>query len=153
MDIDNDQKSDQHIVRNLITTNGGMVDSWIDEKTGDRRGKITFDTRYLVLGKAPEASATGASGENDRKAAKAYSRMIDKAKEHGIQMIKLDDLLQRMGWKNQTPVIKFGRGANPNDFLPKPPDGGSKVSTGTVSDLFKPRRPPTGGSSKRGGAY
>ncbi len=68
----------------------------------------------------------------------------------------LDDLLQRMGWKREAPVIQFGRGANPNDFRAKPADGVPKLSGGNVAEIFRQRRPPVkkapapGGS---GGAY
>ena len=79
--------------------------------------------------------------------------MIDEAEENGVQKITLGDFLQQMGWKNQTPVIRFGRGANPKDFRAKPPEGVPKVSRGNVSGVFKPRRPPARNKSSRGGAY
>jgi len=145
MDINNDDKSDQHIIRNLITMNGGLIDCEIDER-GTRRGNMTIDTRYLVLGQTPDAQ--GSEG-----VIAGYTSMIREAERLGIQKIPLRDLLQQMGWKEQTPVIQFGAGANANDFRAKPPTGVPKVSSGTVSPLFKPRRPPRGDSSRHGGAY
>ncbi len=139
MDIDDDGKSDQHIVRNLITMNGGVVDCETDAG-GKRQGKMTVNTRYLVLGEAPDAK--GRSG-----VIAGFTRMIGDAKRLGIQKISLAELLRNMGYKRGTRVIQFGRGANPNDFRAKPPDGVPKVSTGNVSDAFKPRRPPTRRSS------
>ena len=49
-----------------------------------------------------------------------------------------------MGWRRQTHVVTFGRGANPADFRAKPPEGVPKTSTGNVSEVFRPRRPPAG---------
>jgi hypothetical protein len=46
-----------------------------------------------------------------------------------------------MGWKNVSPVVRYGRGANPKDFQPKVNDLPGK-STGNVSDLFEKRQPP-----------
>ena len=155
IDIDGDEKSDQHIVRNLITMNGGVVDCETDPKTGETRGAMTVNTRYLVLGEAPNVkSGEGANSEAVRASVKAYSDMRSEAKRLGVQIITVGELLQNMGWKNQTPVIRYGRGSNPNDFKAKAPDGVPKVSTGTVSPLFEKRRPPSQrGKSTHRGAY
>ncbi len=138
-DVDEDDKSDLHIVRNLIQMNGGSVDCWIDDE-GKAHNEMNQNIRYLVLGKAPEEDVP------------AYTKLITRAEELGIQKIQLGDLLQQMGWKDQSPVIRFGKGANPNDFRARAPDGVPKVSTGNVSDLFRPRRPPTKPRGS-GGAY
>jgi len=142
MDIDGDGESDQRIVRNLITVNGGVVDCETDAK-GTRRGQMSVNTRYLVLGDAPDAK--GRAG-----VIAGYTRMIGEADRLGIQKITLAQLLQQMGWKNQTPMVRFGRGASRKDFRAKPPGGVPGASTGNVSDVFKRRRPPRTGS---GGAY
>ena len=64
--------------------------------------------------------------------------------------ITLKGLLDKMGWKNQTPVIQYGLGANPAQWQPEPPEGGPPVSTGNVSPLFQPRTPPR---AVRGSTY
>jgi len=56
-----------------------------------------------------------------------------------------------MGWKNQTPVVRYGRGANPKDFKPVPREGVNRPSSGNVSDLFRERHPPK--ASPTGGAF
>lgn len=134
LDIDGDEKSDLEIVRNLITMNGGIVDCYLDEN-GQPRGSMSGNTRYLVLGEAPTAKGKAET-------IKGYSWMQGEAKRLGIQKITLGELLQRMGWKNQTPVVQFGRGANPSDFRAKPAGGVPRVSPGNVTELFQPRRPP-----------
>lgn len=138
IDIDGDGKSDLEKVRSLIAINGGVVDAWMDDK--DIHGKMTVDTRYLVKGSAPTKP----------EAINLQSKMIGDADKLGIKKIQLPELLVRMGWKNQTPVVRFGPGANPKDFRAVPRDGVNRVSGGNVSGLFKERRPPRSGS---GGAY
>ncbi len=111
IDIDGDGRSDLQTVLRLITMNGGVVDSYIDEK-GKRVGQMTVNTRYLVLGDAPTETGQAA-------VIAEFSKMRSEAQRLGVQQIQLADLLQRMGWKNQTPVVHFGRGANPKDFAPR----------------------------------
>jgi hypothetical protein len=133
MDLDGDGRSDLQTVVRLITMNGGVVDSYIDEK-GKRVGEMSVNTRYLVMGDAPTDK-----GQTDVIA--EFSKMRAEAQRLGVQQVQLVDLLQRMGWKNQTPVIRFGRGANPKDFAPKADEGAQRKAPGNV---FKPRQPPAG---------
>jgi len=145
IDIDGDGKSDQHTVRNLITMNGGVVDCEIDE-SGKRIGQMSVNTRYIVLGKAPDA-------KGKPEVIAGYTRMIGDADRLGIKKISLAELLNKMGWKNQSPVIRFGRGSNPADFRAKPADGVPRTSTGNVSDAFNRRNPPARSRTGRGSAY
>jgi len=71
-----------------------------------------------------------------------YSKMVADAEKLGIEKVPLDELLNRMGWKNENRVVTFGPGANPADFRAKPPTGTNPVSRGNVSDLFRQRQPP-----------
>jgi hypothetical protein len=137
IDLDGDGRSDLQTVLRLIAMNGGVVDSYIDEK-GKRIGQMTVNTRYLVLGDAPtEKGQTEVIAE--------FSKMRAEAQKLGAQQIQLVDLLQRMGWKNQTPTVHFGRGANPKDFAPKADEGEQRSGAGVVSDVYKHdrREPPS----------
>jgi hypothetical protein len=134
IDLDGDGKSDMLTVRDLITANGGVVDCYVDDK-GKKVGDMTVNTRYLVHGEAP-------SDRSNAAILAPFTKMQDQASRLGIQKLQLPDLLQRMGWKNQTSVVRYGPGANPKDFAAKPDDGPQKKSTGVVSDVFKPRTPP-----------
>ncbi len=140
-DLDGDGRSDIEQVRQLIELNGGIIDAWTDDK-GEIQGEISINTRYLVLGDQP--GDRGAAGT-----IAGFTKMVTSAEKLGIQKIPLPDLLQRMGWKNQTPVVRYGAGANPADFKAKAPEG-ARTSTGNVSDIFRPRTPPRSGS---GGAF
>jgi type II secretory pathway pseudopilin PulG len=155
MDMDHDGTSDLQTVKELIELSGGKVDYWNNGK-GIKGGKMTVHTRYLVV----DTGAREFKEEPDKAKAKvaaaqarAYSAEIDEARLLGLKKITLGELLKQMGWKRQTSVVRYGRGANPKDFPPRAPQGIPPVSTGTVSDLFRPRRAPAGEPAPRGGAY
>jgi hypothetical protein len=136
IDIDDDDKSDLELVRNVITMNGGVVDFWLDDD-GQRHGEMTTNTRYLVTGGEP--------GVNDKpEILRAFSEVNTLATEMGIRSMPLAELLARMGWTNQSPVVRYGIGAKASDFRAKPPEGVPRSSTGNVSQLyqFKDRKPP-----------
>lgn len=141
IDIDGDGKSDQQLVHDLILLNGGIVDCQPNDKGNERIGQLTAATRYLVLGEAPDARGEAGVIET-------YSRTIGEADQLGTEKITVGELLQRMGWKQQAGAVRFGQGANPDDFRPRPPEGVPRTSSGNVSDIFRPRTPP-----RSGGAY
>jgi len=144
IDIDEDGKSDLDMVRNLITMNGGLLDCWTDDKA--IHGKMTVNTRYLVKGAAP-----GTLSNPDQEAIARWTKMIGEAEKLGVQEIPVEQLLSQMGWRNQTPVITYGAGANPKDFSALPQGGVNRTGTGNVSGLFKERQPPK--KSASGGAF
>ncbi len=143
MDVDGDGKSDTEIVRNLITMTGGIIVAELDD-AGKRTGKMDTNTRFLILGREHDENTPRVVGEQ-------RVRMIRDADTLGVQKVPLSELLKKMGWKNQTPVVRYGKGANPEDFRPRLPDGQvPRVSDGSVSPVFQPRKPPR---SAVGGAY
>ncbi|MGD0518683.1 MAG: hypothetical protein ABSA26_14205 [Thermoguttaceae bacterium] len=142
MDINGDGKNNLELLRTLIKLNGGVIDCDVDEK-GKIKGEISVQTRYLVLGEEPSA-------KGDPNGGAAYTKIKDEAESLGIQKISLSDMLERMGYKPRSHLVNFGGGANPKDFKPKPESGVNRVSSGNVSEIFKPREPPRSGA---GGAY
>ena len=136
IDIDDDRKSDLDLVRNVITMNGGVVDFWLSEE-GESHGEMNTKTRYLVTGDEPSVSSRP-------EIIRAYSEINTKAAELGVRSMPVAELMARMGWTNQSPVVKYGVGSKASDFKIKPPDGTIRSSTGTVSPLyqFKDRKPP-----------
>jgi hypothetical protein len=134
IDLDGDGRSDVQAVMNIIQMNGGVVDAWLDD-TGNLHGKLSAETDFLVLGSEPGMKAT-------RERLDARSSMLRKAKELGIKVIGLQELLTRMGYRDQTPVVRFGPGGSPDSFPARPPEGIPRTSTGNVSPLFQPRQPP-----------
>jgi hypothetical protein len=128
IDIDGDGKSDQALLRNLITMNGGIVDAEVDEKSGKIVGQVTAATRYLVQGDPPEGPGSG-----DR--LKAYSKMLTDASTLGVATVKVKDLLAQMGWKSTTVM--------PTGMSPKgqaAPPTRSPTNVETPSE-FRPRHP------------
>lgn len=142
LDIDRDDDSDLETVRNLITVNGGAIDAVQDG--ANVSGKVTTETGYLVVGKAPSA-------DSPADVMKAYQQVIGEARKIGIKEISLDDLLRRMGWVDENQVISYGRGATEADFRTRQPaDKAPQSFDGNVSPLFQPRNP---ARATRGSAY
>jgi hypothetical protein len=133
MDPNGEDRNNIQAVKDIITTNGGVVDCYLDEK-GRQIGNMSVNTRFLVLGEAPNERGQAAM-------IAGFTKMQKEAEGLGIQKIQLADMLQRMGWKNRTPIIHFGRNVNPKEFAPKSEDRPRK-STGSVSEVFQPRQPP-----------
>jgi hypothetical protein len=130
LDVDGDGRNDVRIVINLITLNGGVVDCYLDEK-GEIVGQMTPNTRYLVIGDRPD--------DTQETQVKGNATMNETAASLGVASIALPELLERMSWKNPTPVVHYGRDANLRDFKVKGPEGAQKKSSGNV---FVPRDPP-----------
>ena len=140
LDVDGDGKSDVQLLLNLTSINGAVVDLYVDEN-GNRQpknAKMSAETRYLVLGKAPEVKK-GDKGEESR--SKVHTSIENEAKQLGIKTMPLQEFLNRIGYKHETHVVRFGRGANPADFKPLPPEGSQKTSSGNLAPIFKERRP------------
>ncbi|HEY2826768.1 MAG TPA: hypothetical protein VGJ04_04150 [Pirellulales bacterium] len=87
LDINGDDISDLAKVLDLIRVNGGIVDAFTDEK-GNVQGKLTNEARYLVKGKSErrEFNSTG------------YNKLVDEAKELGVEAIDLPKFLDMMGY-------------------------------------------------------
>jgi hypothetical protein len=134
MDIDDDGRNQLDTVIKIITINGGVVDCYAN-KAGEMVGKITVNTNCLVMGKRLTDKA-------DARQLEAYKDIRSAADSLRLQQVQLGDLLQRMGWKNMSPVVHYGHGANLKDFRAQPEPGVPKKSSGNVSDLFEKRQPP-----------
>ena len=127
-DIDGDGVDDRQRIYALIELNGGVIDAPMG-KDGKRHGEMSLNTRYLILGKVPEAAVTPGLFQD-------FNDMNRKASELNVETITLQKFLEMIGWKNEAKVVDSS-GALPVEVNPSPP-----TSTGTISDLFKPRRPP-----------
>lgn len=133
MDLNDDGKSDVDELRNLITSNGGIVDFWLDD-AGKKYGEITMNTTFLVEGAAPDDGST-----MERLNARKW--ILDEAKKFNLRKLSLEEMLNRMGYQRKVHVVRYDSKANPADFRPKPPEGVPRVSSGRVSGLFQDRTP------------
>lgn len=142
MDVKGTGTDDIATVRNLVSMSGGVVDAYLDMGTEKAVGQVTTDTRYIVQGTPPD-------GRRNPKALAAYTKMLQEADRQGTEKITLSRFLELVGYQNRNPVVRFGPGGNAADLPPSVPAGGIRTSTGTTSDLFKPRTPPrpAGGSA------
>jgi hypothetical protein len=107
MDIDGDGHNSVNTVRSLITSNGAVVDSYMDAE-GNVVGNIDVGTRTLVIGDAP-------SSKSSPKLLKAYGDMISKADRVSASRITLADLKEKMGYKKSSSVESFGNSADQGD--------------------------------------
>ena len=138
-DLDGDGEDDRDRLYSIIELNGGVVDAPVD-KTGKRQGKMTLNTRYLILGETPGITSSP-------ELLKDYTDATREANRLNVETITLRKFLEMVGWKHEAKVVDHN-GSNPDDFSVEV-DKSPATSTGTISDLFKPRRPPRahGGST------
>jgi len=140
IDLDRDGKSDLERVRSIIATNGAVIDAYQD-LSGKVNGQITSETNYLVRGTPPDEKST-------KDMRKGYTAMLDAAKDNLVKQIQLDELFQRMGYRDSEHVTRYGTGANPVDFRAKAPPEGMRSSGENVSPLFQPRQPSRGSGTR-----
>ncbi|MBN1910965.1 MAG: hypothetical protein JW818_14560 [Pirellulales bacterium] len=138
-DLNNDGQSDLDRIHTLIELNGGVVDAPRDAE-GKRHGKLSIDTRFLIVGKEPDASSPP-------DALKDHTDMITQANDHKIEKIKLSDFLDMVGWKPEVEVSQYDATGNAN--LPMQPHEHVQQPGNPISEIFKPRKPPrsSGGSA------
>lgn len=139
VDLDGDGKDDRDRLYSLIELNGGIVDARVD-KDGKRQGEMTLNTRYLILGESPSITSSAELLKDFTDATREATRL-------NIETISLRKFLEMVGWKHESKVVDHN-GSNDEDFSVEV-DQSPTTSTGTISDLFQPRRPPraNGGSS------
>jgi hypothetical protein len=135
MDVDGDGRSDRNKVRELIKQNGGRIDAEVDDN-GKLTGKIEINTRYIILGDAPNEKTTKTDLLEN------FSKLTGDAQDLTVEKITVQKFLQQMGFRTEERTVPLGRGARPEDFTAKPADGVNQRSTGNTSESFKPREAP-----------
>jgi hypothetical protein len=111
IDVDKDKVSDVGFIKDMIRRNGG---DWVAELMSDGTIKeqgdgMTTNTRYLIKGE---------QFPNDTK--DSYGKMLDAAKELGVEVLSLEKFLDYVGWKDTSKVVNFGRDSKAEDFLYDP---------------------------------
>jgi hypothetical protein len=120
VDFDDDGRSDMQLARELIELNGGIVDAYLTDD-GKVEGKITANTRYLVLGDIPETVTLA-------KLADGWNQMSQVASQLGVETVTLPEFLSQMGYKPQDRMVPLGRGATARDFPARPEGEGPPVT-------------------------
>ena len=102
MDIDGDRTNDFDLIKSIITMNGGVVDAELTAN-GVRKGAITVNTRYIVLGDTDR----GGTSDTDNKFRSEYTAMRNEADRYGTETIALQKLLSQMGWKVEERTVEL----------------------------------------------
>ena len=105
IDFNGDGRSDREEVKNIITMNGGLVDAEQLED-GKRVGEISYETRYLIRGKAP--TERDFAGDAGKRAFQTYTEMVGSAEKKNVELIDIPRFLAMMGWKSQQKTIAIG---------------------------------------------
>jgi len=129
IDVDGDGRSDMQLARELIEMNDGIVDAYLKDD-GTTEGEITANTRYLVLGDAPESVLQG-------KLLDGWNSMSQDASKYGVESVTLAEFLGQMGYKPQDRSVTLGTGATARDFPARPEDESAPVS----APRFRARTP------------
>lgn len=88
MDIDGDGGNDKNLLNELIIEQGGIVDAELRDD-GNLMGRLSFDTKYLVLGECmSNATARQRAGFQD---------VVNKARDLGVESISPTTLLELVG--------------------------------------------------------
>ena len=117
IDIDGDGADDLEMLISLIKRNGGLVDAFVDSE-GNRMGKLSSQTKFLVVGTPPNEKSS-------EKLMDAHGKITKTAKQSGVKELGLKDLLNYMGYTGREGSIGLGRRAKPEDFLPGKDKGSS----------------------------
>ncbi len=99
MNIDGDGRNQISVVRGLINQKGGVVDCELDEQ-GRKQGQITSDTRFIVVGDAPDKSSP--------EFMKTNGDILRDAERYHVQVLKLSDFKLQMNYQKTSSVEHFG---------------------------------------------
>ncbi|NOY28722.1 MAG: hypothetical protein GXP28_00680 [Planctomycetes bacterium] len=133
IDFDDDGRSDIEQLKRIITLNNGKVDA-VPGQSGTIDGKMTVDTRYLILGTHPSDARQG-----DLRI--AWEKMSEEATTLGIETKTLNEFLILMGWQSDRRVVKLGSGARSTDFPARPEENYKPVRSDPRANIFRPRKP------------
>jgi hypothetical protein len=122
MDIDGDGESDHARLRDLVSLNGGVVDAEVADD-GTRSGKLSINTKYLVLGDRPDDTS------KDRE---SYGVILGEAQELGVKTLNVAEFLDYMGYKDENRTVSLGLGAKASDFRPRLPGDVQRIVPGNT---------------------
>ncbi len=133
IDFNEDGISDLRQLKQIIALNNGKVDA-VPGDDGSIDGKMTVDTRYLILGEHPSDSRQASLRS-------AWEKMSEEADTLGIEVKTLDEFLSLMGWQPDRRTVKLGPGARSEDFPAKPIGDYKPARSDPRANIFRPRKP------------
>jgi len=133
IDFNDDGQSDLEELKKIIALNRGKVDA-VPGESGTIDGKMTVDTRYLILGEHPSDARQG-----DLRI--AWEKMSEEATTLGIEIKTLKEFLSLMGWQPDRRTVRLGSGARSADFPARPEGDYKPLRSDPRANLFRPRKP------------
>ena len=130
IDLDGDGQDDRDLVKNMITSVGGIIDAEMDNQ-GKIAGEINTNTRFLLEGDIPK----------DRAAAEGAGVMISKAEQAGTERMSLSRFIEQSGWKDPRQTVLFGRKGTRERIPREPQDGTTRTATSKDAANFQKRKP------------
>ncbi|HEY4312552.1 MAG TPA: hypothetical protein VGN12_24095 [Pirellulales bacterium] len=130
IDLDGDGEDDRDVVRDLITSVGGIIDAEMDSQ-GKITGNVDLNTRYLLEGKIPK----------DRAAVDGAALLISKAELAGTERMPITKFMEQSGWKDPRQVVKFGRNGTRERIPAEPKDAAKRTATSKEAANFSKRKP------------
>ncbi|MGA2256749.1 MAG: hypothetical protein ABSG53_19035 [Thermoguttaceae bacterium] len=106
MNLDGDGRNQLSAVRGMINETGGKIDCELDEQ-GHKQGAITANTRYIVIGDAPDKS----SAEFKQN----HNAILHDADRYQVHKLLLNDFKQQMSYQKSSSVEHFENGATTGD--------------------------------------
>ena len=137
LDMNDDGLDDRQTIKDMIIRSGGEVteDLTPDGKT---TGQMTADTRWLVVGKGFNVSATEELDPSQKAYRLKYADMQRRAKELAVSQINLDKLLNWIQSSNSADrTIPLGSATRASDFRD---NRRVPTSLGSVSEIYMNRK-------------
>ena len=99
MNLDGDGRNQLNVVLGMIREKGGVVDAWVDEQ-GKKQGQITGNTRFIVVGDAPDKSSPEFK--------KNHAEILGDAARYQVRQLTLADFKQQMDYQKSSSIEHFG---------------------------------------------
>ena len=131
MNLDGDGRNQLSAVRGMINENGGAVDCELDEQ-GHKQGQITANTRYLVVGDAPDKSSP--------EFMKNHDEILRDAERYQVRKMTLSDFKQQMNYQKSSSVEHFGGSATAGEI--------SRAASAAKAGKAAPKAAPTAPKSE-----
>ncbi len=106
MDIDGDQQSDRETIKHIITMNGGVIDTEIKDDGIRDEGKMSVNTRYVVMGDASEKGNLAIKNLDQYQ--KTRTAFFTEMTQFSVEKISVQQLLDMMGWKPEEKTTGLG---------------------------------------------
>ena len=168
MDVDGDGTSDIELIRNLIAVNGGVVDCYVDEDKKEIVGAMKIETRFMVVGELSNENTdpeiidlrTRMQDEAERLGIKtiSFTELLDRMGfKEAAPVITYGDLANPADFRAKPEGIPQASSGRVTSLFAEQPESSTgkdissysekqdrnEVSSGTVSELFRKRTPPT----------